>query len=195
MKKVSYIDAYLSGSIEVISKLDRNEILKMQGELVKLKKRHGRLFLIGVGGSAANCSHAVNDFRKICNIETYSPVDNVSELTARTNDDGWHTVFVEWLKVSKLNKKDAVMVFSVGGGNLEKNISANIVHALEYAKKMHSIILGIVGRDGGHTKKLADACILIPIVSNDLITPFSESLQTLLWHLIVFSPRLRRFEL
>ena len=186
-----YINNYLKGAVEIIQKLNRQEIERTIKLLLKVKKSKGRLFLIGVGGGAANCSHAVNDFRKICHIETYTPVDNVSELTARTNDDGWETIFVNWLKGSRLTKKDAVMVFSVGGGNLEKNISSNIVMALKYAKKIGSTILGIVSRDGGYTKKLADSCILVPVVADDKITPYAEAFQAVIWHAIVFHPRLR----
>lgn len=190
-KRDSYIDSYLKGAIRVIEKLDQQEINKTIEQLAGLKKRQGRLFLLGVGGGAANCSHAVNDFRKICHIETYAPTDNVGELTARTNDDGWETVFVNWLKGSNLSKKDAIMVFSVGGGNLEKNISANIVKALEHAQKVGAIILGIVSRDGGHTKKVANVCILVPVVADDKITAYAESFQAVIWHALVFHPRLR----
>jgi len=174
--------------------LDKKEIKKTLDELIKLKKRKGRLFLLGVGGSAANCSHAVNDFRKICGIESYAPTDNVGELTARTNDDGWETVFVNWLKGSQLTKKDAVIVFSVGGGNLEKNISANIVSALVFAKKVRATILGIVSRDGGYTKKVATSCILIPVIDKDSITPYAEAFQAVVWHALVFHPKLRSIE-
>jgi D-sedoheptulose 7-phosphate isomerase len=144
-----------------------------------------------VGGSAGNCSHAVNDFRKLCNIETYAPTDNVSELTARTNDEGWDTVFSKWLKTSRLSKNDAILVFSVGGGNLEKNISTNIVSALQYGQEIGTTILGIVSRDGGYTKKVATACVLIPIISDESITPYAESFQGLLWHGIVNYPDLK----
>lgn len=187
-----YINDYLKGAVEIIQKLNRQEIEKTIALLLKVKKNNGRLFLLGVGGGAANCSHAVNDFRKICNIEAYTPIDNVSELTARTNDDGWETVFVNWLKQSRLTKKDAIMVFSVGGGNLEKNISANIVRALQYAKEIGTTILGIVSRDGGYTKKVADTAILIPIISDEAITPYAESFQGLLWHAIVNYPELKK---
>jgi len=156
-----------------------------------VKKQDGRLFLLGVGGSAANCSHAVNDFRKIAHIETYTPVDNVSELTARANDEGWDTIFVEWLKGSHLSKKDVVMVFSVGGGNLEKNISTNIVSALKYAKKIGAKILGIVSRDGGYTKKVADVCILVPVSRDEMITPLAEAFQAVIWHAMVNHPLLQ----
>src|SRR3989339_1552769 len=170
-----YTQRYLDGAAIITNQIDKNEYNKLIDELIKLKKRGGRLFLLGVGGSAANCSHAVNDFRKICHIETYTPTDNVSELTARTNDEGWQTIFIEWLKISHLSRNDAVMVFSVGGGNLEKNISPNIVSALQYAKEIGTTILGIVSRDGGYTKQVADACILVPIISDETITPYAES--------------------
>ena len=189
-----YFQGYFEGATEIINRLDKKEIKKTLDELIKLKKRKGRLFLLGVGGSAANCSHAVNDFRKICGIESYAPTDNVGELTARTNDDGWETVFVNWLKGSNLTKKDAVIVFSVGGGNLEKNISANIVSALVYAKKIKSTILGIVSRDGGYTKKVATSCILIPVIDKDSITPYAEAFQAVVWHALVFHPKLRSIE-
>lgn len=189
-----YINQYLKGINDVIDQIDRKSIEKTIKLLVKLRDRKGRLFIIGVGGAAANSSHAVNDFRKIAHIETYTPTDNVSELTARTNDDGWDTVFEAWLKVSKLSKKDAIMVLSVGGGNVEKNISVNIVKALNFAKEMGAAILGIVSRDGGHTKKLADTCILIPVVNDQLITAYAESFQATIWHLIVFSPQLQEYK-
>lgn len=192
MKLSKYIDNYLDGAVSVIDKLDRKDIEQTVKHLLKLKVRKGRLFLIGVGGSAANCSHAVNDFRKICNIEAYAPVDNVSELTARINDDGWDTVFDRWLRGSQLKKKDAVMVFSVGGGNLEKNISANVVRALEYTQKVGATILGIVSRNGGYTKQVADSCILIPIISDERITPYAEAFQAVIWHLIVNYPKLTK---
>lgn len=185
MKLSEYISDYFEGVSKVAKKLSQKEIEKMTRMLLDLKKRKGRLFLLGVGGSSANCAHAVNDFRKICNIETYAPTDNVAELTARTNDDGWETVFVNWLKGSNLTKKDAVMVLSVGGGNPEKNISTNIVKALQYAKKIKSTILGIVSRDGGYTKKVADACVLVPVISPESITPYAEAFQAVIWHSIV----------
>lgn len=188
MLKSFFTQEYLEGAQSVLNKLAVEDIDATIEQLVNLKKRGGRLFLLGVGGSAANCSHAVNDFRKIAGIETYAPTDNVSELTARTNDDGWDTVFIEWLKGSHLTKNDAVMVFSVGGGNKEKNISANIVSALEFSKKIGSTILGIVSRDGGYTKKVANVCILVPTITDKLITPYAESFQALLWHGIVFYP-------
>lgn len=188
MLKSYFTQEYLDGAVEAIKELSVEDIDKTTEALLELKKKGGRLFLLGVGGSAANCSHAVNDFRKIAGIETYTPVDNVSELTARTNDDGWETIFTEWLKGSNLNKNDAVMVFSVGGGNKEKNVSTNIVSALDHAKKVGAIVLGIVSRDGGHTKKVADVCILVPVINDKAITPYAESFQALLWHLIVNFP-------
>jgi len=186
-----YTEDYLAGAVSLLFKLNKDDINKVIEQLIELKRRQGRLFLLGVGGGAANCSHAVNDFRKICHIESYAPTDNVGELTARTNDDGWNTVFINWLKISQLSKKDAVMVFSVGGGNKEKNISANIVEALKYAKDKGVMILGIVSRDGGFTKKVADACVLIPVVADDKITPYAEAFQAVVWHCIVFHPQLR----
>lgn len=191
IKIINYVDTYLDEADQLMRKIDRQEIEDTIKVLINLKKNSGRLFLLGVGGSAANCSHAVNDFRKICNIETYAPTDNVSELTARANDDGWDTIFSKWLEVSKLTTKDVVMVFSVGGGNVEKNISINIVKALEFAKKIGSPILGIVSRDGGYTRKVAKVSILLPISKSEFITPLAESFQALIWHSIVTHPKLR----
>lgn len=159
--------------------------------LAEVKQQSGRLFFLGVGGSAGNCSHAVNDFRKIVGIESYAPTDNVSELTARTNDEGWATIFVEWLKTSKLKKEDCVFVFSVGGGNLGKNISPNLVEALKYAKTVGAKVTGVVGRDGGYTAQVADACCIIPTVNADTITPHSEAFQAVIWHLLVSHPKLK----
>jgi D-sedoheptulose 7-phosphate isomerase len=193
MKK-DYFQVYFEYAAEVIKKLDKKEVEKTLNYLLKIKNRKGRLFLLGVGGSAANCTHAVNDFHKICHIEAYTPVDNVSELTAWTNDNGWQSVFVEWLKISRLNKRDGVLVYSVGGGNLEKNISANIVEALKFAKKVKATILGIASRDGGYTKKVADSCILVPVIHKDFITPLAESFQVVIWHAIVTHPKLREVE-
>lgn len=182
---------YLSAAQRIIDKIDIREIQQTIDSLLKVKQRKGRLFLIGVGGSAANCSHAVNDFRKIAQIEAYTPTDNVAELTARTNDEGWETTFIKWLEISHLSKKDAVFVLSVGGGNLEKKVSLNIVIALEYAKKVGSTILGIISRDGGYTRKVADSSVLIPINEAEFITPISESFQALIWHLMVNHPKLK----
>ena len=160
-------------------------------ELVDLRDRQGRLFIIGVGGSAGNCSHAVNDFRKLCGIEAYAPTDNVSELTARTNDEGWNTVFSEWLKVSRAGPKDAILVFSVGGGNLEKNVSANLVAAVQEAKVRGTRILGIVGRDGGYTKRSGDVVVVIPTVEESRVTPHTEAFQAVIWHCLVCHPKLQ----
>ena len=159
-----------------------------------LQREHGRLFIIGVGGSAANASHAVNDFRKLTGIETYAPTDNVAELTARTNDEGFETIFEEWLKVSKLGHKDMVLVFSVGGGNKEKNVSVNLIKALDYAKEVGAKTAGIVGRDGGYTKQAADICVVVPTANPSLVTPYVESFQAILWHFFVFHPLLNTKE-
>ena len=190
-KQQNYINTYLALVKKVIARIDTAEIEAVISLLVNLKKRGGRLFLLGVGGSAANCSHAVNDFRKICRIEAYAPTDNVAELTARTNDDGWDTVFIKWLEVSHLSKNDMVFVLSVGGGIFEKNISPNIIKALEFAQKVGTSIVGIVSRDGGYTRKVATASILIPVREADFITPLAESFQAIIWHLIVTHPKLR----
>jgi len=186
-----YTDSYLTGIVDIIPRLDGVVIDKAVDHLVAVKENQGRLFFIGVGGSAANCAHAVNDFRKIAGIEAYAPTDNVAELTARTNDEGWDTVFLEWLKTSHLSEKDAIMVLSVGGGCLERNISANIVKALEYAKEVGSTTMGIVSRDGGYTAKVADVPIVIPPIYEDMITPFAESIQAVVWHLIANHPKLK----
>jgi D-sedoheptulose 7-phosphate isomerase len=156
-----------------------------------VKADGGRIFFLGVGGSAGNCSHAVNDFRKIVGIESYAPTDNVSELTARTNDEGWATIFVEWLKISKLLAKDAIFIFSVGGGNIEKNISPNLVTALQHAKSVGAKIVGVVGRDGGYTAQVADACVIVPTVNPENVTPHSEAFQAVVWHLLVSHPKLK----
>ncbi len=189
---MSYVTRYLQEAIKILEKLENSHerIEKMIELLLDIRESGGRLFFLGVGGSAGNCSHAVNDFRKIGGFEAYTPVDNVSEITARTNDEGWETVFVEWLKQSKLNVKDGVWIFSVGGGSKEKNISANLVYALEYAKAQGASILGVVGRDGGYTAQVADACIVIPPLSADTVTPHAESFQAVIWHLIVSDPRI-----
>lgn len=188
---MSYSDSHLKEAMEVIQGLDRSEIERLTDLLAELRARHGRLFLLGVGGSAANCSHAVNDFRKICGIEAYAPTDNVSELTARTNDEGWPSVFVEWLKVSRLRADDLVFVFSVGGGNLEKNVSPNLVAALRHAKEVGAKIAGVVGRDGGYTAKVADACVIVPTVNPENVTPHTEAFQAVVWHLLVSHPKLK----
>ena len=191
---MSYINHYIEEAIQILQKIDQEQIEKIIKILLDVRKKHGRLFILGVGGSAGNASHAVNDFRKLVGFEAYSPVDNVSELMARTNDEGWETVFVEWLKVSCLKRNDAVLVFSVGGGNLEKNISANLVRALEYAKTVDSKVLGIVGRDGGYTARVADACVIVPTVNPETITPHAESFQGVIWHLIASDVRLKMVE-
>jgi D-sedoheptulose 7-phosphate isomerase len=188
---VNYAQQHLDEASQIIKQLDVDAIEKMADLLSKLKTTGGRLFFLGVGGSAGNCSHAVNDFRKIVGIESYAPTDNVSELTARTNDEGWDTVFSEWLKISKFSSSDAVFILSVGGGNLEKNISPNLVSALKHAKHIGATVMGVVGRDGGYTAKVADACVIIPTVNADTITPHSEAFQAVVWHLLVSHPKLK----
>ena len=188
---MSYAAQHLKEATEIIQKIDIESIEKVADLLAKVKSDQGRIFFLGVGGSAGNCSHAVNDFRKIVEIESYAPTDNVSELTARTNDEGWPTIFEPWLKLSKLNSKDAVFIFSVGGGNLEKNISPNLVNALKLAKAVGAKITGVVGRDGGFTAEVADACVIIPTVNTETITPHSEAFQAVVWHLLVSHPKLK----
>jgi len=188
---MSYSEHHLMETVNIIKKIDESSIEKIVDLLVELKRDDGRIFFLGVGGSAGNCSHAVNDFRKIVGIESYAPTDNVSELTARTNDEGWGSIFSEWLKVSKLSSNDMLFVFSVGGGNVEKNISPNLVEALKYGRSKFSKIVGIVGRDGGYTAQVADACVIIPTVNPDTITPHSEALQAVVWHLLVSHPKLK----
>ncbi|CAM8383018.1 SIS domain-containing protein [Candidatus Methylopumilus planktonicus] len=188
---MSYAQQHLKEAKEIINHINIDAIEKVADLLATVKKDQGRIFFLGVGGSAGNCSHAVNDFRKIVEIESYAPTDNVSELTARTNDEGWATIFEPWLKLSKLNPKDAVFIFSVGGGNLEKNISPNLVNALKYAKQVGAKITGVVGRDGGYTAKVADACVIIPTVNPENITPHSEAFQAVIWHLLVSHPKLK----
>ena len=190
-----YTDEYLSQVKMIASSIDTQAVEKIVDILIDIRKNGGRLFFLGVGGGAGNASHAVNDFRKIAGIESYSPCDNVSELTARINDDGWESVFVEWLKGSRLNKRDGVFIFSVGGGNLEKNISPNLVRALEYTKKCGAKIVGVVGRDGGFTGKVADGCVIIPTINTGTITPHTEAFQSIIWHLIVSHPRLKTNEM
>lgn len=188
---MSYARQHLQEATEIIARMDPGVIESMAEILAGIKADGGRVFFLGVGGSAGNCSHAVNDFRKIVGIESYAPTDNVSELTARTNDEGWASVFVEWLKVSRLNRRDGVFVFSVGGGNLEKNVSPNLVSALQLAKEVGAKIVGVVGRDGGYTAKVADACVIVPTVNPETITPHSEAFQAVVWHLLVSHPRLK----
>jgi D-sedoheptulose 7-phosphate isomerase len=188
---MSYAAQHMKEAVEIIQKMDVTAIEKMADLLATVKADGGRIFFLGVGGSAGNCSHAVNDFRKIVGIESYAPTDNVSELTARTNDEGWATVFVEWLKVSKLQSKDALFIFSVGGGNLEKNISPNLVEAIKLAKSVGAKVTGVVGRDGGYTAQAADACVIVPTVNPETITPHSEAFQAVVWHLLVSHPKLK----
>ena len=191
---MSYSATYLKDAATIIEKLDPNLIEEFARQLAEWRTRNGRLFFLGVGGSAGNCSHAVNDFRKIVGIECYAPTDNVSELTARVNDDGWETVFSNWLRISRLRAEDALFVFSVGGGNLEKNISPNLVEALKYGKSVGVKIFGVVGRDGGYTAKMADLCLVVPTVNPDTVTPHSEAFQAVIWHLLVSHPLLKFYQ-
>jgi len=188
---MSFVDTYLAEAIQILDKLDVSAIEKMVDVLVEMREQGGRLFILGVGGSAANASHAVNDFRKIVGIESYAPTDNVSELTARINDEGWASVYKEWLRCSHLGNKDVIMIFSVGGGNIEKNISPNLVLAVQYAKEIGAKIIGVVGRDGGYTAQVADACVIIPIIHTEHITPHTETFQCVIHHLLVTHPRLK----
>ena len=188
---MSFSESFLSEVTQVVSKIDAGAIEAVVDKLAAVRQQGGRLFFLGVGGSAGNCNHAVNDFRKIAGFEAYAPTDNVSELTARTNDEGWETVFVAWLKGSRLRKEDGVFIFSVGGGSLEKNVSPNLVRALQYAKEVGATIVGIVGRDGGYTAKVADAVVLVPVVNDQHITPHSEAFQAVVWHLLVSHPKLK----
>ena len=188
---MTYAQQHIAETIAIANKIDVDAIEKMADLLARVKADDGRLFFLGVGGSAGNASHAVNDFRKIVGIESYAPTDNVSELTARTNDEGWATIFVEWLKVSKLQPADALFVFSVGGGSLEKNISPNLVEAIKYARSLGAKVTGVVGRDGGYTAKAADVCCIIPTVNSETVTPHSEAFQAVVWHLLVSHPKLR----
>jgi D-sedoheptulose 7-phosphate isomerase len=187
-------ESYLSEAKHVIDQIDQIALERLVDELGGLRARKGRLFILGVGGSAGNASHAVNDFRKIVGIEAYAPTDNVSELTARTNDEGWTTVFEAWLRVSHLSDRDALLIFSVGGGNREKGVSPNLVSALEYAKEIGARVLGIVGRDGGYTAKVADACFIVPTVNPEHVTPHSEAFQSVIWHGLVSHPKLKQQE-
>jgi D-sedoheptulose 7-phosphate isomerase len=191
---MSFSRQFLSEAKQVIDGLDVDAIERVVAILAATRKGGGRLFILGVGGSAANASHAVNDFRKIAGMEAYAPTDNVSELTARTNDDGWASIFEAWLEVSRLRAEDTLLVFSVGGGNLEKNVSPNLVAALEYARRVGAKITGIVGRDGGHTAKVADACVIVPTVNAVHTTPHAEAFQAVVWHLIVSHPSLKQAE-
>jgi len=188
---MNFIQRHLQEAREIIDAIDVGPIERMVLILARLRESGGRLFFLGVGGSAGNCGHAVNDFRKIVGIEAYAPTDNVSELTARTNDEGWETVFVEWLKVSRLNPGDVLFIFSVGGGNLEKNISPNLVRAVQYAKEIGAKVIGVVGRDGGYTARVGDAVSIVPTVNPDAVTPHSEAFQAVIWHLLVTHPLLK----
>ena len=189
---MSYIVEHLAEASQVLQKLDIDSIERMTDILAVTRESGGRLFILGVGGSAANASHAVNDFRKICRIEAYTPTDNISELTARTNDEGWESVFVEWLKGSRLNSTDCILIFSVGGGNKEKNVSTNLVHALAYAKEKQSKVIGVVGQDGGYTARVADACCIIPVVNPTNTTPHTEAFHSIVWHALVSHPKLKK---
>jgi len=191
----SYIARYLQEVGEIATRIDQKQVQGIVEVLLETRNNNGRLFILGVGGSAGNATHAVNDFRKIANIESYTPTDNVSELTARVNDDGWDTSFSRWLEGSRLRKGDALMIFSVGGGNLEKNVSTNIVKAPELARSVGAKITGIVGRDGGHTAKVGDAVVVIPTISDDTVTPHAESFQAVVWHMIVSNPALKANEM
>ena len=185
---MSYTEQYLGEVVQIVEQLDRGQIDEMVRLFIKTREQGGRLFILGVGGSAGNAGHAVNDFRKIAGIESYAPTDNVSELTARINDEGWDTAFAKWLEGSRLNARDLIFVFSVGGGNREANVSVNLVRALEYATEVGASICGVVGRDGGFTAQVADACVIVPTISAHTVTPLSESFQAVLWHLIVSHP-------
>ena len=188
---MTFTRQFLGEVRQVVEQLNEAAIEKCADELARVRERGGRLFILGVGGSAANASHAVNDFRKICGFEAYAPTDNVSELTARTNDDGWATIFAEWLKGSRINSKDGLLIFSVGGGNLEKNVSPNLVGAIQLARKAGASVVGIVGRDGGFTAKEATACVIVPTVNPTHVTPHSEAFQAVIWHLFVSHPKLK----
>ena len=188
---MSFARQFLAEVQQVTAQLDEAAIEKCASELAAIRERGGRLFILGVGGSAGNASHAVNDFRKICGFEAYAPTDNVSELTARTNDEGWATIFSEWLKGSRLGANDGLLIFSVGGGNVEKNVSPNLVSAIQLAKKAGASVIGVVGRDGGYTSKEATACVIVPVVNPAHVTPHSEAFQAVIWHLLVSHPKLK----
>ena len=188
---MSFAKQFLTEVQQVATQLDPDAIERAVDELASIRQRGGRLFILGVGGSAANASHAVNDFRKICGFECYAPTDNVSELTARTNDDGWASIFAEWLKGSRLQARDGLLIFSVGGGNLEKNVSPNLVAAIQLARQVGASVVGVVGRDGGYTAKAANVCVLVPVVNPAHVTPHSEAFQAVVWHLFVSHPKLK----
>lgn len=187
-----FVETYLAETAEILSRLDRDEIERLAEQLAGVREAGGRLFLLGVGGSAAHASHAANDFRKLCGLEAYAPTDNVSELTARINDDGWESSYADWLRGSRLSGKDAVLVFSVGGGSAERNISMNLVRALDLAREVGAKAFGIVGRDGGYTASVADACVIIPTANEERITPHTEGLCAVVWHLLASHPTLQR---
>jgi len=189
---MNYSQKHLSEAVEIIKLIDVSRIESIVDLIANVKDNGGRIFFLGVGGSAGNCGHAVNDFRKIVGIESYAPTDNISELTARANDEGWPSIFSEWLSVSRLSSKDMIFILSVGGGSLEKNISPNLVEAIKFAKSCNAKIVGIVGRDGGYTAKTANECVIIPTVNNDTVTPHSEAFQAVIWHLIVSHPKLKK---
>ena len=191
---MNFIDQYIEDSKTILDKINKDQVLSIVSLISQTREKKGRMFILGVGGGAGHASHAVNDFRKICGIEAYSPSENISELTARINDEGWETAYVNWLKGSNLTNEDLLLVFSVGGGNLEKEISVNIVKSLQFAKEVGSKICGIVGRDGGSTAKRADACVVIPTVNDKNITPHTEGFQAVVWHLLVSHPDLQQFE-
>jgi D-sedoheptulose 7-phosphate isomerase len=188
---VTHVVSFFAQAAEIAAKIDVDRVEALAANIVSLRVNEGRLFILGVGGSAANASHAVNDFRKLCAIETYAPTDNVSELTARTNDEGWETVFSEWLKISRLNKNDGILVLSVGGGSREKNVSVNLINALDHAKSVGATIMGIVGRDGGYTAEVADVTVIIPTIDAGLVTPHTEAYQAVVWHCLVSHPKLQ----
>lgn len=192
---MGYITEYLAEAKAIIDAIDVAVIEKMVDKIAEIRADNGRLFFIGVGGGAGHASHAVNDFRKIAGIESYTPTDNVSELTARINDDGWESAFVNWLQGSHLNSRDGIFVFSVGGGNAEKNVSVNIVSSLKYAKEVGAKIFGVVGRDGGFTAQVADACVIIPPLNKETVTPQTEAFQAVIWHLVVSHPKMQKFEM
>jgi len=189
---MSHVSQYLKDAVSIAEQLNQDTIEQMIQMLLEVRENKGRLFILGVGGSAGNASHAVCDFRKLAEIEAYAPLDNISELTARTNDEGWETVVAGWLKISQLCEKDLLMVFSVGGGDAERNISANLVSAIDLAKSVGAKVIGVVGRDGGYTAKMADAALIVPTVNKDTVTAHSESFQTVVWHLIISDPRIQR---
>ena len=188
---MSFTQEFLAEVQQVVAHINVDTLARCTNELAKIRERGGRLFILGVGGSAGNAGHAVNDFRKICGFEAYAPTDNVSELTARTNDEGWPTIFAEWLKGSRINAKDGLLIFSVGGGNLEKNVSPNLVNAIQLAKSVGASVIGIVGRDGGYTAQQATACVIVPTVNPAHVTPHSEAFQGIIWHLLVSHPKLK----